>query len=372
MKFLPKKFREGQTDWFGKRGINWHIPVCATKPGDNFELDTYVHILDSQSSQDSQLTAALLVDVVKDMAIHKRIDQVHIWSDNAGCYKSTNIIHTLYQELPNLIKTYNFCEAQDGKAPCDRKASHIKSSIKRCINEGNDVLDASQMKKAIDTQQRGKYRVKVVTPIIDADAEKTNVKPIPNISSLNNFEFSAEGLKMRRAYNIGPGKLIPWNRILVPVIQLNVVHICSTGVAPAILPQGDESNEQDECVQPVQKKRKTADHVIVFYCSNESCDRAFKTMASLENHLLLGDYSVRSEKKLHDKCKTMYQDKLDKLVHVNNKTLDSDDANTSIVLRNSSLPPAPPLPGFCPDQAPYSLIAGIVPVDPCYPAQVAS
>nr|XP_022304922.1 uncharacterized protein LOC111111984 [Crassostrea virginica] len=54
-------------------------------------------------------------------------------------------------------------------------------------------------------------------------------------------------------------------------------------------------------------------------------------MASLENHLLLGDCSVRSEKKLLDKCKTMYQDKLDKLVHVNNKTLDSDDANTSIV-----------------------------------------
>nr|XP_022311408.1 uncharacterized protein LOC111116711 [Crassostrea virginica] len=136
------------------------------------------------------------------------------------------------------MKTYNFCEAQDGKGPCDRKASHIKSSIKRYINEGNDVLDASQKKKVIDTQQRGKYRVKVVTPIIDADAEKTNVKPIPNISSLNNFEFSAEGLRMWRAYNIGPGKLIPWNRILLPVIQLNVVHICSTDVAPAFLPQG--------------------------------------------------------------------------------------------------------------------------------------
>ena len=58
-------------------------------------------------------------------------------------------------------------------------------------------------------------------------------------------------------------------------------------------------------------------------------------MASLEDHLL-GDCSVRSKKKLLDKCKTMYQDKLDKLVHVNNKaldteTLDSDDANTSIV-----------------------------------------
>ena len=78
-----------------------------------------------------------------------------------------------------------------------------------------------------------------------------------------------------------------------------------------------------------KKHRKTADHV--FYCSNGSCDRAFKTMASLENQLLLGDCSVRAEKKLLDKCKTMYQDKLDKLVHVNNKILESDDANTSIV-----------------------------------------
>ena len=38
--------------------------------------------------------------------------------------------------------------------------------------------------------------------------------------------------------NCFPGKLIPWNRIFVPVIQLNVVHICSTDVAPAILPKG--------------------------------------------------------------------------------------------------------------------------------------
>ncbi|XP_061170628.1 uncharacterized protein LOC133180030 [Saccostrea echinata] len=205
MKFLPRKFREGQTDWFGKRGINWHIAVCATKHNDIFELVTYVHVLDSQSSQDSRLTAALIVDVVKDIASRKNIQKVHIWSDNAGCYKSTYTLHALYQELHPLIKTYNFCEAQDGKGPCDRKASHIKSAIKRYINEGNDVLDASQMKKAIDTQQKGQYRIKVVTPVIDADAEKASVKAIPNISSLNNFEFSPDGLRVWKAYNIGPG-----------------------------------------------------------------------------------------------------------------------------------------------------------------------
>ena len=27
MKFVPRKFRESQADWFGKRGISWHISV---------------------------------------------------------------------------------------------------------------------------------------------------------------------------------------------------------------------------------------------------------------------------------------------------------------------------------------------------------
>ena len=29
MKYLPRKFRESQTDWFGKRGIPWHLAVAT-------------------------------------------------------------------------------------------------------------------------------------------------------------------------------------------------------------------------------------------------------------------------------------------------------------------------------------------------------
>lgn len=143
MKFLPRKFREGQTDWFGKRGINWHITVTMLKSEGSVKFLTHVHIFEQPTPQDAATTGAILVDVVQNIPSVKK---VNIWSDNAGCYKSTLTIATLHQELGKKIKSYNFCEAQDGKGACDRKASHIKSAIKRYVNEGNNVTTAHQMK----------------------------------------------------------------------------------------------------------------------------------------------------------------------------------------------------------------------------------
>ena len=31
MKFLPQKYRETEADWFGKRGISWHIRVVVQR-----------------------------------------------------------------------------------------------------------------------------------------------------------------------------------------------------------------------------------------------------------------------------------------------------------------------------------------------------
>ena len=147
MKYLPRKFREGQTDWFAKRGVNWHITYSAFKEGESMRNLTHVHIFDSPVPQDSTTTAAVLVDVIKDLGVRlPSMKSVSLWSDNAGCYKSTLTLATLHQELGEKIEVYNFCEAQNGKGPCDRKASHIKAAIKRYVNQGNDVTDALQMK----------------------------------------------------------------------------------------------------------------------------------------------------------------------------------------------------------------------------------
>ena len=41
MKFLPLAFREKQRDWYGQKGINWHVSVCIYKDEDlNLKVST--------------------------------------------------------------------------------------------------------------------------------------------------------------------------------------------------------------------------------------------------------------------------------------------------------------------------------------------
>lgn len=62
--FMPRKYREIETDWFGKRGIPWHVTVAMRKRSDGkCETLTLCHIFRS-CSQDS---CAVLSDVLKDL-----------------------------------------------------------------------------------------------------------------------------------------------------------------------------------------------------------------------------------------------------------------------------------------------------------------
>ena len=113
MKFLPRKFREGQMDWYAKRGINWHVSVSLIKTMDTFQTTTHIHLFTGQTPQDSAFTVAVLCDVVRDLEqALPCLKKVHFFSDNAGCYKSSLSLTTLQVELGTQLASYNFCEAQ--------------------------------------------------------------------------------------------------------------------------------------------------------------------------------------------------------------------------------------------------------------------
>ena len=88
MKFLQIKFREKQSEWFGKRGLSWHISTFITKNVDSgkIELQSYAHIFDS-CQQDWYAVCSIIentLEVVKKE--HPQITQVNLRSDEAGCY----------------------------------------------------------------------------------------------------------------------------------------------------------------------------------------------------------------------------------------------------------------------------------------------
>lgn len=63
MKFLPRKYRESQSDWFGKKNISWHIAVAMTKREGHLEMPTFVHMFKS-CTQDSYSVMAIIDDVI--------------------------------------------------------------------------------------------------------------------------------------------------------------------------------------------------------------------------------------------------------------------------------------------------------------------
>ena len=64
MKFLSQKYRESQSDWFGKRGISLHISVAARKNQGKLQSQSFVHVVEN-CDQDS-------FAVVRTIKVHVR------------------------------------------------------------------------------------------------------------------------------------------------------------------------------------------------------------------------------------------------------------------------------------------------------------
>ncbi|KAK3751009.1 hypothetical protein QZH41_020167 [Actinostola sp. cb2023] len=146
MKFLPRKYRESQSDWFGKRGIPWHVRVAIRKGiNDELQMLTFVNVFQN-CVQDSCTVVAVMSDVLEQLKKSMpELKQVFYWQDNAGCYHCGSTIagaHVASQVCGVTIKRMDFCDPQGGKGACDRKAATVKSHMKIYLNSGNNIENA--------------------------------------------------------------------------------------------------------------------------------------------------------------------------------------------------------------------------------------
>ena len=155
MKFLPTQYRETQADFFGKRGISWHLTVCQSKQRGELVRQTFVHIIES-GLQDSRTVVTVMEQALKTLKPeHSELTRAVYRQDNAGCYDCANTIlaSKILRERTNMDLYRIDCSDPQGKGRCDRKAAQIKTHVKQYINQGHSVTTPADLKKAIKSDE---------------------------------------------------------------------------------------------------------------------------------------------------------------------------------------------------------------------------
>ena len=210
MKFIPQKYRESQADWFGKRGISWHISVAYRKINGRLQSQGFINTIQS-CSQGSAAVVVILQHVIQTLKTeHPEIERVFLRQENAGCYHSASTVLAcpiIETSTGVKVERLDFSDPQGGKGAADRMAATAKSHIRMFINEGNDVTNAEQMKDAL-LSHGGIEGVRVAVAESIEESLSGELPKIAGISKLNNFRFTGGKLTAWKGYAVGSGKLL--------------------------------------------------------------------------------------------------------------------------------------------------------------------
>lgn len=109
------------------------------------------------------------------------------------------------------MKGVNFSDPQGRKEAYRMAAAAAKNHIRMYFNEGNDIMNAQQMKEA--WLSYGEIKGVHVAAVECLEERNLTIGPpkIPRISKLNNFRFENGKLVDSGAYNVGNGKQVALN-----------------------------------------------------------------------------------------------------------------------------------------------------------------
>ena len=249
MKFTQMKFREKQSEWFGKRGINWHICCVISRKEEKLEVTSYAHLFNSCTQDWFSVLSIIenLMSVIKKSNLG--ITKAYLRSDEAGCYHNSSLIASL-RDIGDRqgieIVRYDHSEPQHGKDLCDRILCPMKAAIRRYCNEGHDIVTVHDMQIAL--AKRPVQGTTAAVFCVNEENKTLKVKKISNYSSLHNFEFTPDGLRVWKAYHIGNGKLISWESII----------LCLQEATSLVEENHSFQPQQEKCTEkPISRKKMT-------------------------------------------------------------------------------------------------------------------
>ncbi len=232
MKFQQMKFREKQSDWYGKRGLSWHISTIVLKPEEsskNVEVQTYAHLFD-KCTQDWYAVLSIIEDLLGWMkSFIPSICHVYLRSDEAGCYHNNFLVaalHGVSERTGITIKSFDHSEPQDGKDMCDRILCPMKTAVRTFCSEGHDISTANDIRTAL--LERPVKGVSAAVCSVKESNKTLKVNKLDGFSKYHNFTFEKDGVRIWKCYGTGLGKLQSWTKVVVtptPSPRIQCCHV---------------------------------------------------------------------------------------------------------------------------------------------------
>lgn len=336
---LPMKYHEKQDDWFGKSGCSIHISYALWRwPDVGYQYMVFVHVLREKEDQSSEVVMAILDDTFQQLKFDN-VNKVYIRSDQAGCYKSSiNIagMNDLMERTGVKVKMVTFSEAQAGKSLCDTYSSVVKNKLLDFVSSGGNVQSPEEIMTALDwgllameskAGEYGEYApLGIRTRLIEfsrptaplTDPKKKKKPSIPQMKTLNAFEFNDDQVQAWRYRTIGKGKTIEKKYLshetaqsLSPVVnnlslnyrwgRRHTVHDEEPTVQQAT-EHTDEDVEQD-MENPNER---------LYVCPEPNCIKTYMSHGNLIKHMETGKHVRKPVKKtLTDFALEAFKNKLE-------------------------------------------------------------
>jgi hypothetical protein len=308
MKWLPAKYREPQSYFFGKRGLSWHISVAIKKiqhevantsteshneneissdeedskyPKPSFSQKVFVHVFDS-CSQDSSTVLCTIENVLREIHLSDpTIKTAFLRSDNAGCYHGAETLLSLpfmAKKTGITVQRADFSDPQGGRSSCDRFAAVLKSNVRRHQNEKNDVTNASEFVNACRSNG-GIVGVKVNESRLILESNSTVQFKFPGVTNYNNFKFEKDGILAHRAWSVGPGKFFPFKDLKFGEKKNNLDCDQQSGFIhewakkKEVVLKSTKTAIQSKSKDKEKESKLTSS--VLFECSEEGCIKRF-------------------------------------------------------------------------------------------------
>ena len=169
------------------------------------------------------------------------------------------------------VERNDFSERQSSKDVCDRILCPMKGALRWYCNEGHDILTAADMRTALEGKPSQGFTSAVRR--VNETEKDLEVKKLHQFSAMHSFSYETGGLRVWKAFQVGPGKLIPWNEIYVSHQSATDLMIKEGNFAFVRRKTHENSRGSDDT--------ESSDETPVFQCSHPGCARTFNSVEDL-------------------------------------------------------------------------------------------